>query len=105
MAQNAPNLYIYGQNAGKDDRAAKIRISFTRERDDRRSRPEGEWTCRNVGLRIPIRIMKGMTDLASALLTTSQLGKSVFAARQIALVSRPANFADCANESRCRDVC
>ncbi|QKX63813.1 uncharacterized protein TRUGW13939_10984 [Talaromyces rugulosus] len=47
MAQNAPNLYIYGQNAGKDDRAAKIRISFTRERDDRRNRPEGEWTCRN----------------------------------------------------------
>lgn len=51
MAQNAPNLYIYGQHARKNERAAKIRISFTRERDDRRSRPEGEWTCRNVGLR------------------------------------------------------
>ncbi|KAH8690574.1 hypothetical protein BGW36DRAFT_400999 [Talaromyces proteolyticus] len=47
MAQNAPTLYIYGRHTGNDDRAAKIRISYTRERDDRRNRPEGEWTCRN----------------------------------------------------------
>lgn len=47
MNQNAPILYLYGRKAGNDDRAAKIRISYTRERDDRRGRPEGEWTCRN----------------------------------------------------------
>jgi hypothetical protein len=47
--QNAPTLYLYGRKKGSDS-AAKVRISYTRERDERRARPEGEWTCRNVGL-------------------------------------------------------
>ncbi|OKL62780.1 hypothetical protein UA08_01858 [Talaromyces atroroseus] len=47
MDQNAPILYLYGRKHGNDDRAAKVRIAYTRERDDRRARPEGEWTCRN----------------------------------------------------------
>lgn len=50
MEQNAPTLYLYGQKPGNGDRAAKVRIAYTRERDDRRGRPEGEWTCRNVSL-------------------------------------------------------
>ncbi|EED13698.1 G-patch domain protein, putative [Talaromyces stipitatus ATCC 10500] len=47
MGQNAPTIYLSGRNPGNDDHGAKVRISFTRERDDRRGRPEGEWTCRN----------------------------------------------------------
>lgn len=50
IEQNAPTLYLYGRNTGNDERGAKVRISYTRERDDRRGKPEGEWTCRNVSL-------------------------------------------------------
>lgn len=51
IEQNAPTIYLYGRNPGNDERGAKVRISYTRERDDRRGKPEGEWTCRNVSVR------------------------------------------------------
>lgn len=51
VEQNAPTIYLYGRNSGNDERGAKVRISYTRERDDRRGKPEGEWTCRNVSAR------------------------------------------------------
>lgn len=54
IEQNAPTIYLYGQNPGNDERGAKVRISYTRERDDRRGKPEGEWTCRNVSLFFPL---------------------------------------------------
>ncbi|PCG88375.1 Zinc finger, RanBP2-type [Penicillium occitanis (nom. inval.)] len=47
IEQNTQHIYLYGRNPGIDDRGAKVRISYTRERDDRRGKPEGEWTCRN----------------------------------------------------------
>lgn len=50
IEQNTQHIYLYGRNPGIDDRGTKVRISYTRERDDRRGRPEGEWTCRNVSL-------------------------------------------------------
>lgn len=48
MDRNAPYIYFRGPNAGEDDRGTKVRIAYSREREDRRSRPEGEWTCRMV---------------------------------------------------------
>ncbi|KAF3397198.1 hypothetical protein DPV78_008203 [Talaromyces pinophilus] len=47
IEQNTQHIFLYGRNPGIDDRGAKVRISYTRERDDRRGKPEGEWTCRN----------------------------------------------------------
>ncbi|KAL1968131.1 hypothetical protein VTN77DRAFT_2262 [Rasamsonia byssochlamydoides] len=49
MERNAPAIYLYGRNAGSGDRGAKVRIAYSRERDDRRGRPEGEWTCKMCG--------------------------------------------------------
>lgn len=59
IEQNAPTLYLYGRNAGNDERGAKVRISYTRERDDRRGKPEGEWTCRNVSLYLTLNVTFG----------------------------------------------
>lgn len=57
MESNAPTLYLYGRHPGNDERSAKVRISYTRERDDRRGKPEGEWTCRNVSLFYALELM------------------------------------------------
>ena len=49
MERNFPTIYLYGPTA--DDHGAKVRIAFSREREDRnRVRAEGEWTCANVRL-------------------------------------------------------
>ena len=46
-----PMIYLYGNSAsGDDDQAAKIRIAFSRERDERtrNEKSDGEWTCKIV---------------------------------------------------------
>jgi hypothetical protein len=48
VERNFPTIYLYGRNSGSGDRAAKVRIAYSREREDRRTRAEGEWICRNV---------------------------------------------------------
>lgn len=45
-------IYLYCNNSeDNDDQAAKVRIAFSRERDDRNrgEKTEGEWTCKIVG--------------------------------------------------------
>lgn len=51
VERNYPTIYLYGnESADGDDQAAKVRIAFSRERDDRNraEKPEGEWTCKIV---------------------------------------------------------
>ena len=54
LERNYPIIYLYGKGSEDGDQeAAKVRLAFSRERDDR-SRPEkaeGEWTCRIVSFR------------------------------------------------------
>lgn len=47
LEQNFPAIYLYGKNpSDADDRGVKVRIAYSREREDRnRVRAEGEWTC------------------------------------------------------------
>ncbi|KAI9877440.1 MAG: hypothetical protein M1830_003897 [Pleopsidium flavum] len=49
VERNYPMIYLYGSTSAEDDgEAAKVRIAFSRERDDRdrSERAEGEWTCK-----------------------------------------------------------
>ncbi|KAI4255499.1 MAG: hypothetical protein L6R42_006694 [Xanthoria sp. 1 TBL-2021] len=48
IERNYPSIYLYGQDfADNDSQAAKVRIDFSRERDERpRGDKEGEWTCK-----------------------------------------------------------
>ncbi|KAL9639953.1 MAG: hypothetical protein Q9204_000903 [Flavoplaca sp. TL-2023a] len=48
LERNFPSIYLYGRDsADNDSQAAKIRIDFSRERDERpRGDKEGEWTCK-----------------------------------------------------------
>ncbi|KAL2008987.1 hypothetical protein VTN00DRAFT_7181 [Thermoascus crustaceus] len=73
VERNFPAIYLYGPNSGGDDRGAKVRIAFSREREDRnRARAEGDWTCKlcaivNYSTRQRcFRCQAPRTDLASA---------------------------------------
>ncbi|KAK2739627.1 hypothetical protein FQN55_009363 [Onygenales sp. PD_40] len=48
LERNFPNIYLYGNNSSHtDDRGAKVRIAYSREREDRnRIKAEGDWTCK-----------------------------------------------------------
>ncbi|KAL9129993.1 MAG: hypothetical protein Q9217_001715 [Psora testacea] len=48
MERSYPMIYLYGSNPSDNDREpAKVRIAYSRERDERRAdRPDGEWTCK-----------------------------------------------------------
>ncbi|KAJ5692292.1 hypothetical protein N7462_001715 [Penicillium macrosclerotiorum] len=47
LERNHPFIYLYGPSAGENDRSTKVRIAYSRERDDRgRAKAEGDWTCR-----------------------------------------------------------
>ena len=50
LERNYPSIYLYGkESADSDNQAAKVRISFSRERNDLpRGDKEGEWTCKIV---------------------------------------------------------
>ena len=44
-------IYLYGNGSSdNNDQAAKVRIAYSRERDDRNrgDKSEGEWTCKIV---------------------------------------------------------
>ena len=48
-------IYLYGNGStDSDDQAAKVRIAFSRERDDRArgEKAEGEWTCKILSLSV-----------------------------------------------------
>ncbi|KAI9662113.1 MAG: hypothetical protein M1831_002809 [Alyxoria varia] len=45
MDQNFPMIYLYGSTSGeKDAQAAKVRIAFSKERENR-EKPDDGWTC------------------------------------------------------------
>lgn len=47
MERNHPCIYLYGPTAGENDRSTKVRIAYSREREDRtRAKAEGDWMCR-----------------------------------------------------------
>lgn len=51
VERNYPNIHLYGsKTTDNDDEAAKVRIAFSRERDDRArgEKADGEWTCKIV---------------------------------------------------------
>lgn len=51
LERNHPYIHLYGPTAGENDRATKVRIAYSREREDRsRAKQEGEWTCRLCGV-------------------------------------------------------
>ena len=55
LEQNFPMIYLYGKGkADNDDQVAKVRIAFSRERDERSrmEKAEGEWTCKIVNSQI-----------------------------------------------------
>ena len=51
VERSYPLIYLYGSNTSDNDgEAAKVRIAYSRERDDRHGdKPDGEWTCKIVG--------------------------------------------------------
>jgi len=51
VERNYPIIHLHGNNTSdNDDEAAKVRIAFSRERDDRArgEKADGEWTCKIV---------------------------------------------------------
>ena len=51
VERNYPTIHLYGNgNSSNDDQTAKVRIAFSRERDDRSrgDKADGEWTCKIV---------------------------------------------------------
>ena len=53
MERNYPLIYLYGNGSSDgDQQAAKVRIAFSRERDDRgrSEKADGEWTCKIVSI-------------------------------------------------------
>ena len=51
VERNYPMIYLYGRGStDNDEQAAKVRIAYSREREDRGrpEKPEGEWTCKLV---------------------------------------------------------
>lgn len=50
LERNYPSIYLYGEETtDNNNQAAKVRIAFSRERDERpRGDKEGEWTCKIV---------------------------------------------------------
>ena len=74
VERNYPMIYLYGNGSSdNDDQAAKVRIAYSRERDDRSrgEKAEGEWTCKIVRNTQTGRIC-GITKAFSAHLSTSQ---------------------------------
>ena len=47
--QNEPTIYLYGDSSNGSEETAKVRIAYTRERQDGGDRADGDWICRNVG--------------------------------------------------------
>lgn len=55
VERNYPMIYLYGNGStDSDDQVAKVRIAFSRERDDRArgEKAEGEWTCKILSLSV-----------------------------------------------------
>lgn len=76
IERNYPTIYLYGSGSTHgDEQAAKVRIAFSRERDDRNrgEKAEGEWTCKIVGF---IRISKHLSTSDLAIVYIRQLPRA-----------------------------
>lgn len=74
VERNYPMIYLYGNGSSdNDDQAAKVRIAYSRERDDRSrgEKAEGEWACKIVRYK-QARQAYAITKTFSAHLSTSQ---------------------------------
>lgn len=55
LERNYPIIHLYGKgSADGDEQAAKVRVAFSRERDDRSraEKAEGEWACKIVSIEL-----------------------------------------------------
>ena len=76
-------IYLFGNgSSNNDDQAAKVRIAYSRERDDRsrNEKAEGEWTCKIVR-HTYVRQAFGTTKTPSAHLSTFQAVSNVTGVR------------------------
>ena len=51
VERNYPTIHLYGKgSSNNDEQAAKLRIAYSREREDRGrpDKPDGEWACKLV---------------------------------------------------------
>ncbi|KAI9784026.1 MAG: hypothetical protein M1835_003680 [Candelina submexicana] len=70
LERNYPTIYLYGNpSAEGDDKAAKVNIAFSRERDerDKAERAEGGWICASVRLESVTGKAAHITDLTIVL--------------------------------------
>ena len=89
VERNYPSIYLHDNGSSlNDDQAAKVRIAYSRERDDRSrgDKAEGEWTCKIVR-HSQAREAYGTTETSSARLSTSQAVRNVTDVRHRRLVS------------------
>lgn len=87
LEPNFPSIYFIGPNHNGDDRGTRVRIAYSREREDRaRARAEGDWTCRMVGQDWLQGRIKKLTRV-SAPLSIIPPGKNVSAVKHLGLVS------------------
>lgn len=64
VERNYPMIYLYGNHStDNDDQAAKVRVAFSRERDERTrsEKAEGEWTCKIVSTHKTLHLMSSLT--------------------------------------------
>lgn len=76
VERNYPTIYLYGNGSThSDEQVAKVRIAFSRERDDRNrgEKAEGEWICKIVGF---IQIWKHMSIFDLAIVYVRQLSRA-----------------------------
>lgn len=90
VESNYPMIYLNGNGlTDSDDQAAKIRIAYSRERDDRNrgEKADGEWVCKNVStqevLKAEALLIYGMS---SALSSTFPVERNVFVVKTLTLV-------------------
>lgn len=83
-------IYLNGNGStDSDDQAAKIRIAYSRERDDRNrgEKADGEWVCKVVSTQVVLKaealLIYGMS---SALSSTFPVERSVFVVKTLTLV-------------------
>ena len=84
MERNYPFIHLYGSSKSGDEQTAKVRIAFSRERDDRNrsERSEGEWTCKIVSTDQSLSSLPSFLTIKSVRLSTSQAGPSVTAVKR-----------------------
>ena len=83
VERNYPIIYL----SDNDDQAAKVRIAYSRERDDRSrgEKADGEWTCKIVR-HIQAKHAHGITKTYSAHLSTFPAEQNVIDVRHRRLV-------------------